>query len=125
MDRIRIEKLRLPCIIGCYPAERQQAQTLLLTLTLHGDIRRAAASDQLADAMDYDALAQQLRSLAAKKQRHLLEALAEDIAAHCLAACAVRAVSVELRKPDVPAAADAAVVCITRRRPHSSKEKSS
>ena len=114
MDSITIENLRLTCIIGCYPEERVKPQNLSLTLTLHCDTCRAAASDQLADAIDYDALSQKIRALAAQKQRQLLEALAEDIASLCLRESDAQAVTVQLRKPGVPAAADAAVVTITR-----------
>ncbi|MDD4539652.1 MAG: dihydroneopterin aldolase [Lentisphaeria bacterium] len=114
MDSITIENLRLTCIIGCYPEERVKPQNLSLTLTLHCDTRRAAASDQLADAIDYDALSQKIRAMAAQKQRQLLEALAEDIASLCLRESDAQAVTVQLRKPGVPAAADAAVVTITR-----------
>lgn len=114
MDSITIENLRLNCIIGCYPAERVKPQTLSLTLTLFGDTRRAAISDQLADAIDYDALSQKIRAMASEKQRQLLEALAEDIARLCLRESDAKAVTVQLRKPGVPAEADAAVVTITR-----------
>ncbi|MDQ0288109.1 dihydroneopterin aldolase [Oligosphaera ethanolica] len=114
MDSITIENLRLTCIIGCYPEERVNPQTLSLTLTLFCDTRRAAASDQLADAIDYDALSQKIRAMAAQKQRQLLEALAEDIASLCLRESDAQAVTVQLRKPGVPAEAAAAVVTITR-----------
>lgn len=114
MDSITIENLRLTCIIGCYPEERVKPQTLSLTLTLFCDTRRAAASDQLADAIDYDALSQKIRAMAAQKQRQLLEALAEDIASLCLRESDAQAITVQLRKPGVPAEAAAAVVTITR-----------
>lgn len=121
MDKVTIENLRLSCMIGCYPEERLAPQSLLLTLTLHTDIRRAASSDQLDDAIDYDALAKKIAVLAAQQQRRLLEALAEDIAALCLRESPAAAVTVLLRKPGVPAAADAASVEITREKPGACK----
>jgi FolB domain-containing protein len=53
MDRIMIEGIRIDCIIGTRPEERQTAQPVLAGIVLYGDWRAAAASDDLNDAVNY------------------------------------------------------------------------
>ena len=65
MDIIFIRELRIETLIGVHPWERQTRRDLLLDLELGTDIRRAAASDRLADTLDYQAVAQRIAALAA------------------------------------------------------------
>jgi dihydroneopterin aldolase len=47
MDAIIIEGLKVDTVIGCFNWERQIIQPLMLDLTIHNDLSRAAASDKL------------------------------------------------------------------------------
>ena len=83
-DLVSVTNYRLACIIGCHPEERTHAQPLLLSFTLEMDTRAAATNDDLALAVDYDALSQHLAEYAEHSQFQLLEALAEHLAAQIL-----------------------------------------
>ena len=47
MDAIIIEGLKVETVIGCFNWERQIIQPLMLDLTIHNDLSRAAASTSL------------------------------------------------------------------------------
>jgi len=79
-DHIYIDALELRCVIGVHAHERVAPRTLLCDVQLACDTRAAAASDRLEHTLDYDAIAQRLRALAASMQPALLETLAERIA---------------------------------------------
>lgn len=79
-DRIYMAGLEVHCLIGVHAHERAAPRKLLLDLELACDTRRAAASDRLEHTLDYDAIAQRLRELAAAMQPALLETLAERMA---------------------------------------------
>ncbi len=113
-DRIMIHDLELISRIGISPGERAEAQKLRVTVGIEADLRKAAATDDLAHTVDYAVLAASIRRLAAEGERRLLETLAEEIAAHVLQHEPVRGVTVDLRKFVVP---DTASVGVRIRRP--------
>ena len=114
MDKIIIRRLELNCVIGCNPEERLAPRQLLATITLLTDTRRAAASDDLADTVNYAATAKSLRDYAASTSFFLLESLAEQLASRCLDTPGVQGVTVVLDKPSCIRQAEGAAVEITR-----------
>jgi dihydroneopterin aldolase len=54
---------------------------VILDLELGADCARAAATDAIADALDYDAVARRLTAFAGESQFELVETLAEGCAA--------------------------------------------
>ena len=76
-DLIYIDALELHCVIGVHAHERLIPRSVLCDVRLACDTRAAAASDRLEHTLDYDAIAQRLRALAASLQPALLETLAE------------------------------------------------
>lgn len=80
MDLIFIRDLRIETLIGVYPEERQNRQTLLLDLELGADLRPAAASDRLDDTLNYQAVAHRVREFAIASRCQLVETLGEGIA---------------------------------------------
>ena len=114
MDIIFIRELRIETLIGVHPWERQTRRDLLLDLELGTDIRRAAASDRLADTLDYQAVAQRIAALAATSYFQLVETLAERIAESLLREFAAPWLRLTLRKPGVPSDAREAGVVIER-----------
>lgn len=80
MDFIFIEELRLETLIGVYDWERHRRQTIQLDLEIGLRDRHAAASDAVADTVDYGKVVERLRILAADSQFALIEALAEAVA---------------------------------------------
>ncbi len=102
-----LKDLRVDCIIGIYPHERAATQTVLLDIELDYDFAAPAASDAIADAVDYDGVAASVTRLLQASGFQLIETMAEKAAALLLAEVPVAtAVRLEVRKPAaVPAAA--------------------
>lgn len=110
-DRIRLEGLEVEAVVGVYPHEHLAPQRLVLDVSVATDTRAAGASDQLGATVDYDAIARICRGVAAERL-HLIEAVAERIAALVLALAPDRVHSVWVRvaKPQaVPGARTVAV----------------
>ncbi len=117
LDTIRVAELRVPCILGTTEAERARRQEVLVSFTLHLDLRRAGLSDRLEDTVDYGELSTRVTALLEASSFHLLEALAEEVASACLRDPRVRRVEVEVRKPRAVPLAAFAGVRIARERP--------
>lgn len=112
-----LKQLRVDCIVGIYPRERQSPQTVLLDIDLDYDFGPAARSDAIADAVDYDVVAASVTELLQAKQFQLLEAMAEQAAAMLLDRIPnVTGVRLEIRKPAAVPAAQCAFVRFERRR---------
>ena len=102
-----LKDLRVDCIVGIYPHERAATQTVMLDIELDYDFAPPAASDAIADAVDYDGVASSVTELLQEARFQLIETMAERVAALLLARVLVAtAVRIEVRKPAaVPAAA--------------------
>jgi FolB domain-containing protein len=99
MDRILISDLLVRCVIGVRDEERRDKQDVLINLELSADLRKAGASDRLEDAVDYAALKKRIVAMAEQSSFHLVEALAEKIAALCLEHPMVVEAVVRVEKP--------------------------
>ncbi len=110
MDLIRLRELKLETVIGTHPWERRIRQTVSLDLEIGVDTKRAAASDALADTLDYDALAQRLAAFVAAAEFRLIEALAEACARLVITEFGAEQLTLTVHKPGaVRAAADVAL----------------
>lgn len=112
-DTVSIRDLRIPTVIGVYDWERAIEQTLVFSVDMDADVARAASSDDLADALDYSAVAQTIRSVVRDGEFRLIETAAERVAEHLLSGHAVRWVRVEVVKP-LPSEGYASAVTIER-----------
>ena len=81
MDIVFINELKVDTVIGVYDWERTIRQQVSLDLEMAADIRVAAASDSIDDALDYNAVSQRLLSFIKASEFQLLEAMAEQCAA--------------------------------------------
>ena len=117
-DRIELRGLRVVGTHGVLPEERERAQPFELDLDVEVDLGPAAASDDVADTVDYGAVAEAAARVVATESFGLLEALAARVADVVLADGRVGAVTVGVRKLRPPVAVDlaSAGVRITRRR---------
>ena len=115
-DRIQLRGLRALGVHGFLPHEQDRAQPFEVDVDLEADLRRAGESDDLADTIDYGALAAEVERIIAGEPCHLLERLAERVAERLLVDDRVRAVTVTVRKlrPPVPVDLASAGVTITR-----------
>lgn len=79
--RILIRGCEVKTWIGVSQQERDRPTTLLFDLELDVDARRAALTDDIADAVNYAEVVEDLRSTLADQEHHLLEQLAEVVTA--------------------------------------------
>ncbi len=79
MDIVFVRDLRIETVIGIYEWERNTRQTVVLDLEMGADIARAAASDDIGDALNYKAVAKRLIDFVGQSEFLLVETLAE----HC------------------------------------------
>ena len=114
--RILIQDLLVRCILGVGEEERREKQDVLINIALEVDLRPAAASDRFEDAVDYRAIKKRVLSLVEGSSFHLVEALAEAIAAVCLEGERVTGVTVRVDKPAALRFARSVAVEITRER---------
>ena len=118
-DRIELRGLIVHGRHGVYERERVSGQDFVVDITVWIDLADAAASDDLADTYDYDALAQLAAGIVAGPPRNLIETVAGEIADRVMDDERVHAVEVVVHKPQAPIAqkfADVAVVVRRSRR---------
>lgn len=106
---------------GVFEHERRDGQLFVIDLTLGVDTRPAAASDALADTVDYGSLVAEVARAVANDPVDLIETLAERIAGVCLLDSRVEWARVTVHKPDAPIENPFGDVrlTITRTAPHS------
>ncbi|HRF89004.1 MAG TPA: dihydroneopterin aldolase [Pseudomonadales bacterium] len=80
MDIVYIRDLRIETIIGIFAWEREVQQVVSLDLEMATDIRAAAASDDIVDALDYKTISKRLIQFISESRYQLIEALAEAVA---------------------------------------------
>lgn len=118
-DRIELHGLTVHGRHGVYERERVSGQDFVVDITVWIDLADAAASDDLADTYDYDALAQLAAGIVAGPPRNLIETVGGEIADRVMDDERVHAVEVVVHKPQAPIAqkfADVAVVVRRSRR---------
>lgn len=101
-DCIRLTGIDVYAFHGALPAERELGQRFVIDVDLWHDLRLAAASDSMTDALDYTDVHTRIVELAAHQSFHLIEALADRIARMLLASFPVSAVVVTVHKPNPP-----------------------
>ena len=102
-DRIEVRDLRVTGVHGVLPEERERAQPFSVDLVAWVDLEAAQHSDELADTVDYGALAQTAADVVAGRSYQLLEALAGRLAAALLIVDPrIEAVEVTVRKLHPP-----------------------
>src|SRR4051794_7631663 len=116
-DRITLRGLRVHGRHGVLPEERENGQDFVVDAVLKLDTRAAAASDDLADTIDYGTLAQRLADVVAGEPCDLIETLAQGLAAVCLADDRVFEVEVTVHKPQAPIEVPFEDVAVTVVRP--------
>lgn len=115
-DRITLTGLKVRGFHGVYEHERRDGQDFVVDATLWLDSRPAAASDDLADTVDYGGLANRLATGVEGEPVNLIETLAARLCELCMADERVIAAEVTVHKPQAPIARDFADVAVTARR---------
>ena len=99
MDKVFIEALEIETVIGIYDWERKVRQPLLFDVEMGFDNRVPAASDVIADTLNYKAVSKRLIAFVSESSFQLVETLAERCAALILDEFGVKHVRIKLSKP--------------------------
>ena len=116
-DRIELRGLRVRGHHGVFEHEKRDGQDFLVDVVLWTDFTAAAASDDLADTVDYGALALFARDVVAGPACDLVETVASRIADGIMEmAPSAHAVEVTIHKPQAPIPAEFADVAVVATR---------
>ncbi len=99
MDQIHVRDLLLRTIVGINDEERENRQDVLINISLTVDTRAAGRSDRIADAVNYRTITKRVIRMVEASRFYLVERLAAEVAAICLADARVEAARVVLEKP--------------------------
>ena len=99
LDMIHIRDLRLRCIVGINPEERQKKQDVGIHITLYADLRTAGKTDAIGDTVDYKSIKLRVVEEVEASSFYLVERLAEHVARICLADPKVVRARVLVEKP--------------------------
>lgn len=103
MDKIVLKDLQFLCRLGITDEERAKPQTVLIDIVMQCDLHPAAISDDINDTVNYHVVYERVKALAEEKSFNLIEALAEEIAAHILVVeKKIRTVEVSVKKINPP-----------------------
>jgi dihydroneopterin aldolase len=109
VDLVSVHGLSVQAVIGLHDWERDITQTLVFDVEMAADVPGAARTDDLADALDYTAVAQTIASVVRDGRFRLIETAAERVAERLLADHQVAWLRLEVRKPIAGGAYTAAV----------------
>jgi dihydroneopterin aldolase len=116
MDIVFIDALEVDTLIGVYDFERLAPRKLLFNVEMGFDNRKAGASDNLADTIDYAQVAQTITSICRDSNFQLIETLAEHVANELLQHFPIQILSLCVAKPGaVPSAREVGVKIIRER----------
>jgi dihydroneopterin aldolase len=117
-DYVSVKDLSVRAVIGVHAWEREVEQTLLVSVDMVAEtdgVRTAAATDDLADALDYSAVADAIAAVLREGKFRLIETAAERVAGRLLAGFTLTWLRLELRKP-IAAGGYTAVITLERTR---------
>ena len=98
-DIVSIRDLRVSTVIGVYDWERETEQALTFSVDMSADVARAAARDDLRDALDYSAVAHTVKCVVIEGKFQLIETAAEHVAQTLIADYGLAWVRVQVIKP--------------------------
>ena len=99
MDIVFLRDLRIETVIGVWDWERRIRQIVSIDLEMGADVRRAAATDRIDDALNYRDVAKRLIAFVGDSHFQLVETLAEAVARIVVAEFGVPWVRVSVAKP--------------------------
>ena len=100
MDIVFIHDLRIETVIGIYDWERKIRQTVSIDLEMGWDTARAAASDRIEYALDYEKVAKEVTRMIQEGKYRLVERLGDEVARMIARSFHVPWVRITVTKPD-------------------------
>jgi FolB domain-containing protein len=117
LDRILIKDLSVSGILGIKPDERVNEQEILVNAVLWADTRPAAASDDIADAVNYRTVAKALIAHIQQGEPMLVERLVQELVDICFdLEPRISRVEMRVEKPGALRHARSVGISITRQR---------
>jgi len=98
LDITFLHGLKVDCIIGIWDWERRMRQTIVIDLDMASNVKKAADSDNIKDAVDYKAVSKRLQEFVGQSEFQLVETLAERVAEIVIDEFAVPWVRVRINK---------------------------
>ena len=98
-DIVSIRDLRVTTVIGVYDWEREIEQALTFSVDMATDVAKAAARDDLTDALDYSAVVHTVKCVVIEGKFQLIETAAERVAQRLVADYGLAWVRVQVVKP--------------------------
>jgi len=102
LDKLMLCGLKFYGRHGVYPAEKQQGQWFEADVEVWGDFSRAAESDDLRQALDYQQIFETVRQVLEGESANLIENLAHRVIAGLLQLPLVEKALVRIKKPGAP-----------------------
>lgn len=112
-----VRDLQLRAMLGVYAHEQLEPQRVIINVDLSVKERGEPLDDDIQNVVSYEHVVTHIKEIIAEGHVHLVETLAEMIAAECLRNKFVLAARVRIEKPDIiPEAASVGVEIERRKR---------
>ena len=112
-ETIHIRGLRVECIVGVRPHEREQPQPLLISLSFPADFAAASESGTLEATVDYSEVAREIETFVRAGRFQLLETLIRRLAEHLGGRFGLSRLSLHVAKPQAIANSDGPALSLT------------
>ena len=99
MDRIFLSEMKIDTTVGIWEWEKRIKQQVIIDIEMSADIKKAAATDQIEDTLNYKAVAKSVRKLVEESSFQLVETMAEKISELVIGEHNVSWVRVKVNKP--------------------------
>ena len=99
MDKVIVKDLFERGILGINPDERVKKQDILINIAMYADIRRAAETDDIEDAVNYKSITKRVIEHVENGSDFLVEKLVTDLARIIITEFGVERVTVRVEKP--------------------------
>ena len=114
MDKIFVDKLKVECIVGILPFEREKTQPLFVSLELETPLEEAGRTGALEKSIDYALLSEKVKAYIVKRKAGLLEELAVELCDLIEKEFKPESVKIRLNKPKAVADAQSIGIEIYR-----------
>ena len=116
MDKVIVKDLLVRGILGINPEERVKKQDILINIVIYADVRRAAETDDIEDAVNYKSITKRLIDHVEESSDFLVEKLVTDLARIIITEFGVKRVMVRVEKPGALRFAESVGIEIERSR---------
>ena len=101
-DRISLKNMAFFAYHGVAPSEKLQGQRFFVDVDLYLSLAEAAEQDDIHHTVDYEGVFRTVKAHVEGKRFHIIEGLAQAVAASLLDEFPIDRVTVRVRKPSVP-----------------------